>query len=206
MEYVRFGRTEATVSRLGFGGAPAGLGNYLEPYDPEIARDRQGVIDAVLRAVELGVTYFDTAAAYGNGTGESIFGEALSQTKTDVFLASKLVPETENAADSVSNSIKRLRVDKIDLIQIHGTSISDETTSSILSEGGLLDQLETLRDEQLVRFIGFTTEDNNVGVYRLINSGRFDTVQMTYPGFPRWVKAVIGVTVTIMNILLTLRI
>ena len=79
MEYVRFGRTEATVSRSGFGGAPAGLRNYLEQHDPKVEVGRQGVIDAVLRAVELGLTYFDTAAGYGNGEGEAIFSEALSQ-------------------------------------------------------------------------------------------------------------------------------
>ena len=53
-------------------------------------------------------------------------------------------------------------------------------TSSILSEGGLLAELGALRDEGLVRFIGFTAEDNNAGVYKFIRSGRIDSVQMTY--------------------------
>ena len=180
MEYVRFGRTEATVSRLGFGGAPACLGNYLEQYDTKVEVDRQGVIDAVLRAVELGLTYFDTAAGYGNGEGEAIFSEALSQIENRVFLATKLLPSTQDAGRSVANNLERLRVDNLDLIQIHGSSCSDEMTSSILSGGGLLAELEALRDEGLVRFIGFTTEDNNARVYKFIRSGRFDSVQMTY--------------------------
>ncbi len=71
-------------------------------------------------------------------------------------------------------------MDNLDLIQIHGWSYSDEMTSSILSEGGLLAELGALRDEGLVRFIGFTAEDNNAGVYKFIRSGRIDSVQMTY--------------------------
>jgi aryl-alcohol dehydrogenase-like predicted oxidoreductase len=180
MEYVRFGKTEQTVSRLGFGGAPAGLGNYLEPYDPSVANERQEVVDAIWRAVELGVTYFDTAAGYGNGAGESIFGDALSQIDKKIFLATKLSPDNADARASVMKSLERLRVNNLDLIQIHGSSYSDESTTSILSVGGLLEQLEALRDEGLVCFIGFTTEDNNSGIYRFMQSGRFDIVQMTY--------------------------
>ena len=71
-------------------------------------------------------------------------------------------------------------MDNLDLIQNHGWSYSDEMTSSILSEGGLLAELGALRDEGLVRFNGFTTEDNNAGVYKFIRSGRFNSVQMTY--------------------------
>ncbi|MDP6454598.1 MAG: aldo/keto reductase [SAR202 cluster bacterium] len=180
MEHVRFGRTEATVSRLGFGGAPAGLSNYLDRYDPTVADERQSVIDAILRAVELGITYFDTAAGYGDGAGESIFGEALSQVDREVFLGSKLAPSVTDAQDSVARSLERLRKGALDLIQIHGSSYSDDMTSSILGAGGLMEQLEALREEGMVRFIGFTTEDNNAGVYKFIESGRFDTVQMTY--------------------------
>ena len=80
----------------------------------------------------------------------------------------------------MANNLERLRVDNLDLIQIHGWSYSDEMTSSILSEGGLLAELGALRDEGLVRFIGFTAEDNNAGVYKFIRSGRIDSVQMTY--------------------------
>ncbi|HAC18952.1 MAG TPA: hypothetical protein DCF78_10310, partial [Dehalococcoidia bacterium] len=62
---------------------------------PKVEVGRQGVIDAVLRAVELGLTYFDTAAGYGNGEGEAIFSEALSQIENRVFLATKLPPSTQ---------------------------------------------------------------------------------------------------------------
>ena len=77
MKYVPLGNTGIEVSRLGFGGAPVGLTNYLEPSSPDDPDQRQMLIAAILKAVGLGITYFDTAPAYGRGAGESIYGEAL---------------------------------------------------------------------------------------------------------------------------------
>lgn len=85
MEYVRFGRTEATVSRLGFGGAPVGLGNYLEQYDPKVEVDRQGVIDAVLRAVELGVTYSTRPQVRGTVRARSFSAKRYLRSKIESF-------------------------------------------------------------------------------------------------------------------------
>ena len=78
MEYTTLGRTGASVSRLGFGGAPAGLTNYLGDYTPEDLHQRGQVIDAIHTAVEMGVTYFDTAPGSGQGASEEIFGAALA--------------------------------------------------------------------------------------------------------------------------------
>jgi aryl-alcohol dehydrogenase-like predicted oxidoreductase len=69
VESIQFGRTSALVTRIGFGGAPAGLTNYLDQFSPVDVSQREGVIQAIARAVEVGINYFDTAAAYG--TGES---------------------------------------------------------------------------------------------------------------------------------------
>ena len=80
METVLLGKTGRTVSRLGFGGAPAGIPNYLGVYDPNAQRDREPFIAAIGRALELGMNYFDTAASYGDGASERIYGEALAGT------------------------------------------------------------------------------------------------------------------------------
>lgn len=181
MEYVEFGRTGVTVSRLGFGGAPAGLTNYLDGYSPEDMQQRNQVIDAMRRALELGVTYFDTAPAYGDGAGESIFGEALADAGDDVFIATKVTPGFDvDVRASVEASIKRLKRDRLDLVQLHGGSYSNELADSILAGGGMLEQMEQLRDEGLIRFIGFTSEDNNAAVFRFIETGRFDVMQIAY--------------------------
>jgi predicted aldo/keto reductase-like oxidoreductase len=77
-------------------------------------------------------------------------------------------------------SLKRLRRNSIDLIQIHGTSYSDEEVDSVLKGDGMIDEMYRLRDEGLVKWIGFTSEDQNPAMHRLIRSGRFDMMQTCY--------------------------
>jgi aryl-alcohol dehydrogenase-like predicted oxidoreductase len=180
MEYATLGRTGATVSRLGFGGAPAGLTNYLGVYTPADAQQRRQVIEAIQRAYELGITYFDTAPAYGNGESESIFGEALAGLGDQVFLATKIVPDDQNVRRSVETSLNRVKRDTLDLLQIHGSSYSHQQTDAFFASGGMLEQMINLKREGLIRAIGFTTEDNNPAVYRLITSGHFDVIQLCY--------------------------
>ena len=182
MDYVRFGKTNVQVSRIGFGGAPAGLKNYLHAFDPAKEGDRKGIIEAIHKAIELGINYFDTAPAYGDGQGEEIFGDALQGVEPEkIFLATKMsVGDKDDVRGSMEASLKRLRRDSIDLIQIHGTSFSDEEVKFILRDGGMLDETYRLKEEGLVKFIGFTSEDQSPAVYRFIQSGRFDVMQMCY--------------------------
>jgi uncharacterized protein len=180
MEYVKLGNTDRTVSRLGFGGAPAGLTNYLETYSPENAAQRRQVTDALERALELGVTYFDTAPAYGEGASEAIYGEVLGGLGDEIFVATKVLTRVPDVRASVEGSLGRLKRDALDLVQLHGDSYSEAKADAFIAPGGLVSQLEALQAEGLIRHIGFTTEDNNGAVYRFINSGRFDVVQMCY--------------------------
>jgi aryl-alcohol dehydrogenase-like predicted oxidoreductase len=100
-ESIDLGRTSSTVSRIGFGGAPAGLTNYLDPFSPEDTKHREGVIAVIGRAVEVGITYFDTAAAYGTGESEKIFGEGLEASgitakRDDIYVATKVSHDEKN--------------------------------------------------------------------------------------------------------------
>lgn len=179
MESTTLGNTGDTVSRLGFGGAPAGLTNYLSKYDASDAGHRGMVGAAIERALELGVTYFDTAASYGGGASEQIFGDALAGA--DVFLATKVsVGDFGNIRASLERSLKNLKRDHVDLLQLHGSTYSDELCDSVLSKGGAADQLSALKAEGLIRFAGFTSEDTNGAVSRQIASGQFDVMQICY--------------------------
>ncbi len=231
IESTTFGSTDRVVSRLGFGGAPAGLTNYIEKYSPEQVDLREQVIAATQHAADSGITYFDTAAAYGKGESERIFGEALDgritrptdvlfggspspstgegrgegesglaversiQETTDppsnslpswegglasLFIATKVAHAEPDIRGSVERSLRNLRVDRIDLVQVHGGSYSDEDADVVMRPGGVLDILETARDEGLIRHIGFTTEDQNAPVYQFIKSGRFEVMQVQY--------------------------
>ncbi|MDR0561900.1 MAG: aldo/keto reductase [Spirochaetaceae bacterium] len=182
MEYVEFGKTGVKVSRLGFGGAVAGLKNYLHAYDPSQDDSKKSVYHALETALELGITYFDTAPGYGDGMSESMFGEVLgSVDPKKFFLATKCPPTDYNGVmRSVETSLKRLRRDYLDLIQIHGNSYSDEEVRQLLGSKGMVEGMVELKKAGVVRFIGFTSEDNNRGLFDLMNSGRFDAVQMCY--------------------------
>jgi len=182
MEYTIFGKTGRKVSRLGYGGATAGLKNYIRAFDPELQDTKDQIIEGLQTAYRLGVNYFDTAASYGDGVSEKIYGEALARIPAgDIFLATKASPS--NARDtrlSIERSLVNLRREYIDLIQIHGDVYSDDVCNSILAKGGMADALERARDEGLVKYIGFTAECQNAALYRLVESGRFDSIQIQY--------------------------
>jgi predicted aldo/keto reductase-like oxidoreductase len=182
MEYTTFGKTGRKVSRMGFGGAVAGLKNYLHEYDPTTEASIKGVVEAIHKALELGVTYFDTAASYGDRKSEKMFGEGLKGVKPEsIFLATKISGrKKDDVFKSAEESLKCLQRDYVDLIQIHGSSYTKEETDSILGPGGMLEGMEELKRQGLTKYIGFTTEDNNDSMYRLIQSGRFDSIQMCY--------------------------
>jgi hypothetical protein len=171
-------RVDRTASRLGFGGAAMGLTNYLGAYDAVKSRDV--ALAAVNRAVERGVTWFDTAPGYGQGLSEDIMGEAL-QHVPDVVIATKVpVTAADDVRGSLEASLRRLRRSHVDLLQIHGNSFDGEPLARLLARGGMVDQLVRLREEGLATAIGFTSEDNNRGVYALMETGAFDTMQIAY--------------------------
>ena len=188
MEYTTFGKTGRKVSKIGFGGATAGIRNYVHKFDPEKEEDRRGVIEGIQEAFKLGITYFDTAESYGSGASESIFGEGLADIPPgDIFLATKVSHSREKKVrppadirESLENSLKRLRRSYFDLIQVHGSYYSDEQAQDILKKGSVVDVLEKAKDEGLVKFIGFTIEAQNTALERFLNSDRFDTMQIQY--------------------------
>jgi aryl-alcohol dehydrogenase-like predicted oxidoreductase len=183
MEYTILGKTGRKVSRIGYGGTVAGLKNYTQAhFDPEDQKNKEQLIEAMQTAYKLGINYFDTAAGYGDGVSERIFGEALEPLpKEEIFLATKVgFSDPAKVRPSLERSLKNLRRDWIDLIQFHGTFYSDEDGEAILKKGGMAETLEKARDEGLVKHIGFTIECQNISQYRLIRSGRFDTMQIQY--------------------------
>ena len=77
MEHRNLGRTGLKVSRIGFGGAPIGLEDYLTKGDRDSPEFRRQAIAALREAAALGINYFDTAPGYGDGRSERLIGAAL---------------------------------------------------------------------------------------------------------------------------------
>lgn len=181
MRYRRLGRTGVEVSEVGFGGAPAGLRNYLGTWEPGSDEAAEAIERTIHRALDLGITHFDTAPSYGQGRSEELLGLGLRGRRDEAFIATKL---TGNDADAVrrsaEQSLARLGTERIDLLQYHGGWYSAEQVRDILRPGGVLAGMQHLRDEGVVRFLGFTTEGTNGAASDLIATGAFDVLQVCY--------------------------
>jgi aryl-alcohol dehydrogenase-like predicted oxidoreductase len=125
MEYTTLGETGLEVSKLCFG--CAGLGETSGGWTLD---SRVRSIDLIERALDAGVTFFDTANVYGDGESESILGEALDGRRDDVVLASKVGSPVgdgpnqrglsrKHIIDQVERSLDRLGTDYLDIYYAH---------------------------------------------------------------------------------------
>ena len=115
MKYLLMGGSQISAGGLGtwqFGEVGWGWGAEL---------DYEEAIKIVHRALELGVNFFDTAEVYGNGKSEEILGEALSGAREQAFIATKVAPplRPDRIMRSAMDSLQRLKIETIDLYQLH---------------------------------------------------------------------------------------
>jgi aryl-alcohol dehydrogenase-like predicted oxidoreductase len=179
MEYRTLGKTGMTVSRLGFGcGAVGGLMVRGAPSDQE---------RAVARAVELGISYFDTAAFYGMGESEKNLGRVLKALRPNVHVGTKVMlrdVERTNIATTVAASLdaslKRLQREQVDLLQLHNDigGPNQLTADTVLNE--VVPAFERARLQGKIRFLGLSAKGDTQSVHRAVDSGRFDTAQVIY--------------------------
>lgn len=180
MQYRILGRTGLKVSEIGFGGAPAGIADYLETWDSAAVKERASVVSAIRRALDVGLNYLDTAPGYGTGLGEEIFGEAMAGRRDAVILATKTgARDPVGIVASVEESLRRLGTDWVDVLQFHGGWYPAEDLEKILAQGGL-EAYQRLREQGKVRFLGFTAEGPSGGVSELIGTDAFDVLQCRY--------------------------
>jgi aryl-alcohol dehydrogenase-like predicted oxidoreductase len=177
------GRTGLQVSELGFGcGAVGGL---LVRGDPkEMTR-------TVARAMELGITYFDTARIYGDGQSETNLGRVLEELKADVLVGSKVrlaaveMDYIETAVvESVEGSLKRLRRDYIDLIQLHNSiglqRLLERDWVRVADVEAAISAFQSLQEQGKVRFWGINGLGEPEAVRQAITLGKADTIQACY--------------------------
>ena len=131
------------------------------------------------QALNLGVTYFDTAPSYNNGQSETNYGHVLAHRRAEVFLATKTGDRSfDGTLRSIERSLKRLRTDRVDLLQIHGVSQSEDLVSWGKPDG-VVSALRRLRDEKTIRFLGLTGHDSAGALQRAIEMYEFDTLLTT---------------------------
>jgi aryl-alcohol dehydrogenase-like predicted oxidoreductase len=168
METIPFGRTGHQSTRVIFGAA-AMWGMKQEKAD--------ALLDVLL---EHGVNHIDTAASYGDS--ELRVGAWMPRHRQRFFLATKTGERTAaGARESLHRSLERLRVDHVDLVQLHNLVEDDEWTTA-MGLGGALEALVEARDQGLTRFIGVTGHGTRVAEMHLRSLERFpfDSVLLPY--------------------------
>ena len=195
MKYRALGRTGLPVSEVGFGGA--GIGHVWGATTDTECRE------AVRRAVDLGINFFDTSPMYGGGRSEENLGQGLEGLRNRVHIATKVRLQT--AADladmegavrrSVERSLRRLRTDHVDVLQIHhqlgpeggqylaAVGPPPRYAYRLTREAGLElgSAMDRMVREGKARFLGITAWDGHPEVIGpLLASGVFHTAQILY--------------------------
>lgn len=162
MEYRRFGKTDLSVSVVGFGawgiGGPAMVGST-----PIGWGDVDDILskEALLRAKELGINFYDTADFYGLGHSEELIGEVFGNS-SDIIVATKvghratqedtiaLDYSKNHIIDACEKSLKRLRRDSIDYYQLHSAKVAH------LEQGECIEAMEQLKRAGKIRYWGLS--------------------------------------------------
>jgi aryl-alcohol dehydrogenase-like predicted oxidoreductase len=134
----------------------------------------------VVQAAEAGITYFDTAASYGEGLSEQLLGQGLRARggRKGLFLATKITDRDGSLArGTIERSLKNLQVEQVDLIHVHSLT-GEEDLSQIEAKGGVLEALLKARDQKLTRFIGITSHLSPTAMKVALERHDFDCCQM----------------------------
>ena len=155
------GRTGLAVSEIGFGAWAIGGNAHGNSYG---ATSDSTSIDAVQRAVELGVNFFDTADVYGWGHSEEVLGLALKGRREDVFLATKVGGDFYHGgvrmnfdpgylAFALDRSLQRLQTDHVDLYQLHNPP------AELMGDPASYEVLDALKGEHKIDHYGVSVHE-----------------------------------------------
>jgi aryl-alcohol dehydrogenase-like predicted oxidoreductase len=174
MRYRMLGRSQLIVSEVGFGGW-AISGEGWGPVDEETS------VAALRRAIDIGVSFIDTADVYGRGHGEEVIARALDGKRHSAVIATKagLRPGSGHdfspghVAAALEASLTRLGTDYVDVLQLHNP------TRPALEDDELWETLRRLKAEGKARAYGASVRSPADGV-KAIERGGVDTVQVVF--------------------------
>ena len=163
-----FGKTGIEVPILAFG-----AGSRFVAYENEDEAMR-----VLNRAIDLGMTYIDTAHSYGDGKSEERIGQLMPTRREEVVLQTKLSARTaDDARRQIELSLKRLQTDHLEVVHIHALE-SSEDLAAIEAKGGVLEAVMEARDQKVARFAGITGHADPVAMKAALERHDFDCVQM----------------------------
>jgi aryl-alcohol dehydrogenase-like predicted oxidoreductase len=166
MEKRQLGQTDMQVSVLGFGGAEIG-------FEGASAETVEKLLNSALDA---GLNVIDTAECYE--ASEELIGKTVSHRRAEFFLFTKVGHprgvgsedwSTPSILESIERSLRRLKTDRVDLVQLHSCS------ESTLKKGDVIAALQTARERGYTRYIGYSGDSRHARF--AVESGAFDTLQ-----------------------------
>ena len=185
MNYRTLGKTGLQVSEIGYGAWGIGKGMWIGAEDDES-------VNALNKAVDLGLNFIDTALVYGDGHSEKLVGQVVRARSEKIYVASKIPPKdyqwpaqrgvpvqeafpADHVIASTEESLRNLGLETIDVQQFHVWS--DEW----VDRGDWLGAIQKLKKEGKIRFFGVSINDNQPeNAIRLIETGEVDTVQVIH--------------------------
>jgi len=159
MEQMRLGRTELTIARTGFGALPI----------QRVSRDEAAAL--LRRAVEAGVTFFDTARRYSDS--EEKIGYALADVRDEIVIATKVnAPDRAGVLALTETSLANLKTDNVDVLQLHWPRELPDPDDPESAYAGLVEA----QRKGMTRFIGISHHAREKAA-EAVASGLYDTLQ-----------------------------
>jgi len=160
------GKTGVRVTTIGLGGARL----------PMLSDD--AAVRLVEAASDAGINFFDSARTYTDGRSERIYGRALRGRRQKIFLTTKATERTRAGAErQLTESLRNLATDYVDLWQIHAVSTMPEV-EQICGPNGALEAFVRAEKEGKTRFVGFTGHHDPEVLAVMLERYDFDTVLM----------------------------
>lgn len=166
MNHRKFNHTDFSCSEIGLGCWQLGGSDWGEVSDKQ-------AFGILAQAVDLGVNFFDTADVYGDGRSETLIGEFLKSTRSQVFVATKfgrqdIYPDNYTEAtirDATEKSLKRLQVDALDLTQLHCIP------TKVMQQGEVFEWLRQLKQKGKIKSFGASVESTEDALICLKQDG-----------------------------------
>jgi predicted aldo/keto reductase-like oxidoreductase len=173
MIYRKYGNTGKDISLIGMG--TSRLDNDKTKFVTNV--------DLVLKAIELGINYFDTAPTYASGTSERVLGEALLNNRKNVYISTKSMLSMESTADDVLNridaSLRLLHIDKITFY--HMWSVMDlRQYKEIIKPGGPLEGVYRAKKMGMVEHVCFSAHCDGNDIITILEDGFFDGITLGF--------------------------
>lgn len=177
MEKRRFGKTGLELGILGFG-AMRLPGFRTGKFDEHM----DGAVELLIKGIEGGINYIDTAAIYDGGMSETAVGKALKGRRDQVAVSTKILPSTMESADKFESmfeaSMKRLDISCLDVFYFHGLGLQE--IAAPLTEKKILERVQKFRDQGVIKNLGFSSHDKPERVIEMIETGMFDCMLVQY--------------------------